>query len=79
MANIYKKPETEIIEIELQQMIALSVTDATTGVKIDSGSETGGMGAKGFDFFATPEVEEETPNKNKLNQEEEWDEFEEEE
>jgi len=77
MANIYKKPETEIIEIELQQMIALSVTDATTGVKIDSGSETGGMGAKGFDFFAAPEVEEET--RTKSNQEEEWDEFEEEE
>jgi hypothetical protein len=78
MAKIYKKPETEIIEIELQQMIALSVTDATTGVKIDSGSETGGMGAKGFDFFAAPEVEEETPNTQK-NQEEEWDDFEEEE
>lgn len=78
MANIYKKPETEIIEIELQQMIALSVTDATTGVKIDSGSETGGMGAKGFDFFATPEVEEETRIKSN-QEEEEWDEFEEEE
>ena len=44
----------------------------------EEGSLNGGE-SKSFDFFAAPEVEEETPNKNKLNQEEEWDEFEEEE
>ena len=73
MAKIYIKPETKTFKVELQQIMAGTITQ-----DIKNGSATE-WGAKGFDFFATPEVEEENPNKNKLNQEEEWDEFEEEE
>ena len=73
----YIKPSTDITSVELQQMIAASPD--LTGNEATQGAEHEYDDAKGFDFFAAPEVEEETPNKNKLNQEEEWDEFEEEE
>ncbi len=77
MANTYMKPVTEVIEVELQQMIAESLTN--NGNYGNGEGYTIGAKPTNFDFFAAPEVEEETPNKNKLNQEEEWDEFEEEE
>ena len=56
MANTYKKPETKIVKVELQQMIAESINgkgDYNTGVT---------LGAKeiSFDFFE----EEETPGKS---------------
>ena len=70
----YIKPATEIIQIELQQMIAESINTTTYG---DGTGIVIGAKPTNFDFFATPEVEEETPNTQKLN--EEWDEFEEEE
>ena len=70
----YIKPETEIIEIELQQVIAQSLP-TTSG----EATEWGARGTStNFDFFAAPEVEEETQNTQK-NQEEDWDDFEEEE
>lgn len=75
MKKRYKTPETVMIEID-----NLSLMAAVSGPTINTTPITpGDSDAKQFDFFATPEVEEETPNKNKLNQEEEWDEFEEEE
>ena len=74
MANTYKKPEIKTIKVELQQVIAQSKLDIN-----GEGNSQWGAKENNFDFFAAPEVEEETPNKNKLNQEEEWDEFEEEE
>ena len=55
-------------------MIAVSGPNVST-TSFNPNEENEFIGAKGFDFFE----EEETPNKNKLNQEEEWDEFEEEE
>jgi len=70
----YIKPETVVVDVELQQIIAASPSPT-----LDPTQVTPTMDAKQFDLFATPEVEEENPNKNKLNQEEEWDEFEEEE
>ena len=76
MANTYKKPETSVVKVELQQMIAQSATDAVTGVKIDTQSSTDGMGAKGFDFFAFEE-EEETPGKS--DEDDSWEDWEEEE
>lgn len=75
MAKIYIKPETKTFKVELQQIMAGTITQ---DIKNGSATEWGAK-ENNFDFFAAPEVEEETPNKNKLNQEEEWDEFEEEE
>jgi hypothetical protein len=74
MKKQYINPNTIIVELEMQQMIA----DSTKGFN-PTPVNPESSDAKNFDFFAAPEVEEETPNKNKLNQEEEWDEFEEEE
>lgn len=74
MKKQYINPNTIIVELEMQHLMAGSVLNQTTGEAIEWGAKE-----NNFDFFATPEVEEETPNKNKLNQEEEWDEFEEEE
>lgn len=75
MIKTYIKPETEIIEIELQQVIAQSLPN--NGSYGDGSGYVIGARPTNFDFFATPEVEEETPNTQK--QTEEWDEFEEEE
>jgi len=76
MANTYKKPETKVVKFELQQMIAQSATDAVTGVKIDTNATTGGMGAKGFDFFA---FEEEEETQGKSDDDDSWEDWEEEE
>ena len=74
MKKQYINPNTIIVELEMQYLMAGSVLNQTTGEATEWGAKE-----HNFDFFAAPEVEEETPNKNKLNQEEEWDEFEEEE
>lgn len=72
MANTYKKPETKIVKVELQQMIAESINgkgDYNTGVT---------LGARGnsFDFFAFEE-EEEAPGKS--DDDDDWEDWEEEE
>lgn len=69
MVNTYKKPETRVVKIELQQMVAQSV-------RFDPTSETTTMDAKGFDFFAFEE-EEETPGKS--DEDDSWEDWEEEE
>ena len=69
MANTYKKPETKIVKIELQQMIADSIP---TG---ESGSLTGAESKK-FDFFSFEE-EEEAPGKS--DDDDDWEDWEEEE
>ena len=76
MIKTYIKPETEIIEIELQQVIAQSLPN--NGSYGDGSGYVIGARPTNFDFFATPEVEEETQNTQK-NQEEEWEDWEEEE
>ncbi|MBR0489495.1 MAG: hypothetical protein IJJ68_04745 [Prevotella sp.] len=72
----YIIPVTEIMEVELQEMIAQSLPN--NGSYGDGSGYVIGARPTNFDLFASPEVEEETPNTQK-NQEEEWDDFEEEE
>lgn len=48
MANIYKKPETKVVKVELQQMIADSIPNGTDG-SLDQAE------AKGFGFFEEEE------------------------
>lgn len=67
MVHTYKKPETRVVKIELQQMVAQSV-------RFDPTSETNTMEAKGFDFFSFEE-EEEVPGKS---DDEDWEDWEEE-
>ena len=74
MKNPYIKPTVNVLIIQTAQMIAVSGPNVST-TSFNPNEENEFIGAKGFDFFE----EEETPNKNKLNQEEEWNEFEEEE
>ena len=68
MVHTYKKPETRIVKIELQQMVAQS---PIPNVK-DGDAVSPGM-SKGFDFFME---EEEVPGKS---DDEDWEDWEEEE
>ena len=67
----YIKPETDVLKVEITTILAGSLQ------KQDTPIDASHSDAKPFFFDFTPEVEEETPNTQKLN--EEWDEFEEEE
>ena len=67
MVHTYKKPETRIVKIELQQMVAQS---PIPNVK-DGDAVSPGM-SKGFDFFME---EEEVPGKS---DDEDWEDWEEE-
>jgi hypothetical protein len=69
MVHTYKKPETRIVKIELQQMVAQS---PIPNVK-DGDAVSPGM-SRGFDFFM--EEEEEVPGKS---DDEDWEDWEEEE
>ena len=73
MAITYIKPETIVVDVELQQMIATSPSPT-----LDPSVDTPTMDARGFDFFATVEEQEES-TKVSVTNEEEWDDFEEEE
>lgn len=46
MKNVYQKPEIEILEIDLQSMIATSVTSDGEGLG-NGGESDGGMEAEG--------------------------------
>ena len=71
MANTYKKPETTIVKVELQQVIAQSPSP-----NLDPTQTTTGMDARGFDFFSFEE-EEEAPGKS--DDDDDWEDWEEEE
>lgn len=75
MKKIYKTPEMVMIEID-----NLSLMAAVSGPTIDPGTaiKPGSSDAKGFDFFAPVEEQEESTRVSTTN-EEEWDDFEEEE
>ena len=74
MKKIYYTPETVIIEID-----NLSLMAAVSGPPINTDPITpGSSDARGFDFFATVEEQEESTRVSVTN-EEDWDEFEEEE
>ena len=73
MAITYIKPETIVVDVELQQMIATSPSPT-----LDPSVDTPTMDARSFDFFATVEEQEESTRVSVTN-EEEWDDFEEEE
>ena len=73
MAITYIKPETIVVDVELQQMIATSPSPT-----LNPSVDTPTMDARGFDFFATVEEQEESTRVSVTN-EEEWDDFEEEE
>ena len=68
MANTYRKPETKVIKVELQQMIAESLPTAS-----GEATEWGARGTS-FDFF---EEEEEAPGKS--DDDDDWEDWEEEE
>ena len=55
MAITYIKPETIVVDVELQQMIATSPSPT-----LDPSVDTPTMDARGFDFFATVEEQEES-------------------
>lgn len=74
MTNTYSKPETKTINVESQQIMAGSIGHVTNLDPVTPGTED----AKGFDFFAPLEEQEESTRVSTTN-EEEWDEFEEEE
>ena len=71
----YIIPATDVLKIETSTILAGSLNKGTNGVS----DETKVLSKENnFDFFAAPEVEEETRIKSN-QEEEEWDEFEEEE
>ena len=71
MANTYKKPETKVIKVELQQMIAESFNGKG---EYNEGVTLGARGTS-FDFFM--EEEEEAPGKS--DDDDDWEDWEEEE
>lgn len=71
MANTYKKPETKVIKVELQQMIAESFNGKG---EYNEGVTLGARGTS-FDFFM--EEEEEAPGKS--DDDDSWEDWEEEE
>ena len=73
MANTYKKPETKIVKVESQQIMAGSLNKGTDGVS----DPTQVLSRENsFDFFAFEE-EEETPGKS--DDDDSWEDWEEEE
>ena len=74
MKKIYYTPETVMIEVESHSLMA-----AVSGPPINTDPITPrSSDARGFDFFATVEEQEESTRVSVTN-EEDWDEFEEEE
>ena len=74
MKKIYYTPETVMIEVESHSLMA-----AVSGPPINTDPITpGSSDARGFDFFATVEEQEESTRVSVTN-EEDWDDFEEEE
>ena len=72
MANTYKKPETKIVKVESQQIMAGSLNKGTNGV--DDATKVLGK-ENSFDFFAFEE--EEAPGKS--DDDDSWEDWEEEE
>ena len=75
MTKIYKKPETEISEVDTHQIMAGSpggITGGTTGQEYTGGDKTY---SRQFEFLVEPEESTTVVTTN----EEEWDEFEDEE
>ena len=66
MANTYKKPETKVVKVELQQMIAQQSKLNVNG----EGNTQWGAKENNFDFFAFEE--EEAPGKS--DDDDSWDE-----
>ena len=73
MANTYKKPETKIIKIESQQIMAGSLNKGSNGV--DDATKVLSR-ENNFDFFSFEE-EEEAPGKS--DDDDNWEDWEEEE
>ncbi len=65
MTNTYNKPETKIIKMELQQIMAGSIGQVTNSDPVTPGTED----AKGFGFFFE---EEEVAGKSDDDDWEEW-------